>query len=83
MLLARIAILVACGTMVAFAPGYPVLMAGRAILGIAIGGFWSMSAAIAMRLVPAQDVPKALASSTAVTPSLPHSRHRSAASWAA
>ncbi|QDK34771.1 MFS transporter [Sphingomonas sp. IC081] len=60
-LLALIAMLVVSGTMVAFAPGYPVLMVGRAILGIAIGGFWSMSAAIAMRLVPAQDVPKALA----------------------
>jgi predicted MFS family arabinose efflux permease len=36
-------------------------MIGRALIGVVIGGFWSMSAAIAMRLVPAESVPKALA----------------------
>jgi predicted MFS family arabinose efflux permease len=36
-------------------------MIGRALLGIAIGGFWSMSAATAMRLVPDDMVPRALA----------------------
>jgi predicted MFS family arabinose efflux permease len=36
-------------------------MAGRALLGIAIGGFWSMSAATVMRLVPEDRVPRALA----------------------
>ncbi len=35
-------------------------MVGRAFIGVAIGGFWSMSAATAMRLVPAL-VPRALA----------------------
>lgn len=49
------------GTLVTFTPGYTLLMVGRALLGIAVGGFWSMSAAIAMRLVPMKDVPKALA----------------------
>lgn len=47
--------------MVAFAPSLNVLLLGRLLLGIAIGGFWSMSTATAMRLVPAAMVPKALA----------------------
>ncbi|RXJ78929.1 MFS transporter [Arcobacter sp. F155] len=49
------------GIIVAFAPNATILMIGRAILGICIGGFWSMSAATAMRLVPKDKVPKALA----------------------
>lgn len=60
-LLALTALLILSGAVVAAAPNYAVLMAGRAILGIAIGGFWSMSAAIIMRLVPPGSVPKALA----------------------
>lgn len=36
-------------------------MTGRALIGIAIGGFWSMSAATALRLVPRRRVPHALA----------------------
>ncbi len=60
-LLVLTSMLVLSGAIVAFAPTYLVFMAGRALLGIAIGGFWSMSAAIAMRLVPNQSVPKALA----------------------
>lgn len=53
--------LILSGTIVTFAPNYPVLMIGRAMLGIAIGGFWSMSTAVVMRLVPEQSVPKGLA----------------------
>lgn len=49
------------GTVVAIAPNYEIFMAGRALIGVAIGGFWSMSAATAMRLVPDDQVPKALA----------------------
>lgn len=49
------------GVIVSLAPNYPVYMVGRALIGVVIGGFWSMSAAIAMRLVPPQSVPKALA----------------------
>ncbi|WP_277984188.1 MFS transporter [Sphingomonas faeni] len=60
-LLVLTSLLVVSGAIVAFAPTYLVFMAGRALLGIAIGGFWSMSAAIAMRLVPSHAVPKALA----------------------
>jgi predicted MFS family arabinose efflux permease len=60
-LLAFTLLMVVSGTVVAFAPTYAVLMAGRALLGVAIGGFWSMSTATVMRLVPREQVPKALA----------------------
>jgi predicted MFS family arabinose efflux permease len=53
--------LIVSGSVVAFAPNYTILIIGRALLGIAIGGFWSMSAAAVMRLVPANSVPRALA----------------------
>lgn len=46
--------------LVAVAPSLHVLLMGRLLLGVAIGGFWAMSTATAMRLVPAKDVPKAL-----------------------
>ncbi|WP_268801823.1 MFS transporter [Sphingobium yanoikuyae] len=55
------ALMVVSGVMVALAPNAPLLMAGRALLGVAIGGFWSISAAVVMRLVPEESVPKALA----------------------
>lgn len=60
-LLSFSACLVLSGTIVTFAPNYTVLMAGRALLGVAIGGFWSMSTAIVMRLLPSQFVPRGLA----------------------
>ncbi|WP_423201679.1 MFS transporter [Dickeya dianthicola] len=41
------------GLMVTFASNGVMFMAGRALLGVAIGGFWSMSTATVMRLVPA------------------------------
>lgn len=49
------------GVIVANASNATILMIGRALLGICIGGFWSMSAATIMRLVPSNLVPKALA----------------------
>ncbi|HWU03263.1 MAG TPA: MFS transporter [Novosphingobium sp.] len=49
------------GIVVAAAPSFLVLMLGRAMVGIVIGGFWSLSAAIAMRLVPEAQVSRALA----------------------
>jgi predicted MFS family arabinose efflux permease len=48
------------GAMVAFAPNTAIFMAGRALVGVVIGGFWSMSAATVMRLVPESQVPRAL-----------------------
>lgn len=49
------------GPIIALAPNYATYMAGRVLIGVAIGGFWSMSAATAVRLVPASQVPRALA----------------------
>nr|WP_205300253.1 MFS transporter [Pantoea sp. Tr-811] len=49
------------GAVVALAPNYAAYMIGRALIGVVIGGFWSMSAATAIRLVPSDQVPKALA----------------------
>jgi predicted MFS family arabinose efflux permease len=60
-LIALTVLLVVSGTIVAFALNFLVLMIGRALLGIAIGGFWSMSAATIMRLVPAESVSRGLA----------------------
>lgn len=49
------------GIAIAMAPNYPVYMLGRALIGVVIGGFWSMSAATAIRLVPQHQVTRALA----------------------
>jgi predicted MFS family arabinose efflux permease len=46
--------------LIALAPSFSVLMLARALLGIAIGGFWALSTATVMRLVPEHTVPKAL-----------------------
>lgn len=49
------------GIIIGFAPNYLMYMLGRALIGIAIGGFWSLSAATAIRLVPQHEVARALA----------------------
>jgi len=46
--------------LIAEAPNFGVLMVARALLGIVIGGFWSLATATVMRLVPDESVPKAL-----------------------
>jgi len=53
-------LLVASNLLVAFAPTLALVLLGRVLLGFAIGGFWTMSAAVAMRLVPEAMVPRAL-----------------------
>ena len=53
-------LMAASGAMVAFAPSTLIFMTGRALVGVVIGGFWSMSAATVMRLVPGDAVPRAL-----------------------
>ncbi len=60
-LLTLTALMAVSGVVVALAPSYPIYMMGRALIGVVIGGFWSLSAATAMRLVPAAQVPRALA----------------------
>ena len=59
-LLSLTALMIVSGMMVALAPNAGVFMAGRALVGVVIGGFWSMSAATVMRLVPEREVPGAL-----------------------
>ncbi|MEE4786958.1 MFS transporter [Pseudomonas alliivorans] len=54
-------LLLLSGVTVTFAPNGVVFMTGRALLGVAIGGFWSMSTATVMRLVPKDSVAKGLA----------------------
>lgn len=44
----------------AFATNFAMLLTARIILGVALGGFWSMAAAMAMRLVPMRLVPRAM-----------------------
>jgi predicted MFS family arabinose efflux permease len=61
LLLALTALMAVSGAVVALASNYLVYMLGRALIGVVIGGFWSLSAATAMRLVPARQVPRALA----------------------
>jgi predicted MFS family arabinose efflux permease len=61
LLLSLTGVTVLSGVLVAAAPNYALFMAGRALLGIGIGGFWSMSTATIMRLVPAERVAGALA----------------------
>ncbi|MEP2427979.1 MAG: MFS transporter [Tateyamaria sp.] len=45
---------------VATAPGILTLLFGRVLMGIALGGFWSLSIATLMRLVPERDIPRAI-----------------------
>ncbi|GLQ53834.1 MFS transporter [Devosia nitrariae] len=54
-------LIVISGLTVALAPNYAIFMVGRALLGVAIGGFWSLSTAILARLTTSADLPKALA----------------------
>lgn len=59
-LLAFTLLMIASNLLVALSSSLTVLLAMRILLGIALGGFWSMAAAVAMRLVPANLVPRAL-----------------------
>jgi predicted MFS family arabinose efflux permease len=61
LLLLLTVLMCASGAVVALAPNFPIYMAGRALIGVVIGGFWSLSAATAMQLVPPAKVPRALA----------------------
>lgn len=61
LLLVLTALMCLSGAIVALAPNYATYMAGRALIGVVVGGFWSMSAATAMQLVPPSQVPRALA----------------------
>jgi predicted MFS family arabinose efflux permease len=49
------------GALIGSAQGFAMYMMGRVLIGVSVGGFWSMSAATAIRLVPARQVTRALA----------------------
>lgn len=53
-------LMVASNLLVAVSSSFTVLLLMRILLGIALGGFWSMAAAVAMRLVPSALLPRAL-----------------------
>jgi predicted MFS family arabinose efflux permease len=52
--------LIVSNLLVAFSPNLGFILAGRVLLGIAIGGFWTLAAATTMRLVPEAMIPRAL-----------------------
>lgn len=51
LLLGMTVLMAVSGLIIALASSYLMYMVGRAMIGVAIGGFWSMSAATAIRLV--------------------------------
>jgi DHA1 family purine ribonucleoside efflux pump-like MFS transporter len=59
-MLSLTSLLVISGIGAALATNLTLLLAARLLLGIGIGGFWSMMAAMAMRLVPERLLPRAL-----------------------
>ncbi|WP_455948087.1 MFS transporter [Lelliottia jeotgali] len=59
-LLSFTALMILSNALVALSSSMGVLLVMRVLLGVALGGFWSMAAAVAMRLVPPQRVPRAL-----------------------
>ncbi|EFL25961.1 purine ribonucleoside efflux pump NepI [Streptomyces himastatinicus ATCC 53653] len=53
-------LLIVSNLLVAVAANMVMLLLMRILLGVALGGFWSMAAAVAMRLVPPDVVPRAI-----------------------
>ncbi len=54
------ALMIVSSLLVAWSSSLGILLLMRIVLGVALGGFWSMAAAIAMRLVPLDLLPRAL-----------------------
>ncbi|WP_246646533.1 MFS transporter [Nonomuraea ceibae] len=61
LLVALMGLMTAANLASALAPGYPLLIASRVLVGVAIGGFWAVAGGLAVRLVPAPLVPRATA----------------------
>jgi predicted MFS family arabinose efflux permease len=59
-LVALTAAMLASLVLIALAPNFAFLMVARALLGVTVGGFWALSTATIMRLVPEGTVPKAM-----------------------
>jgi DHA1 family purine ribonucleoside efflux pump-like MFS transporter len=53
-------LLLASNLLAAFATHVAMLLTARVLLGVALGGFWALAAALAMRLVPARLMPRAM-----------------------
>jgi predicted MFS family arabinose efflux permease len=53
-------LLVLSNLIAATASGLPTLLVSRLLLGVALGGFWSMAAALATRLVPPEAMARAM-----------------------
>ena len=57
---ALMAMLIGSSALAATASGIEALLVARGVLGFAIGGFWAMMTALALRLVPPAQVPRAM-----------------------
>ncbi|UCI08936.1 MFS transporter [Mesorhizobium sp. B1-1-8] len=53
-------LLIASNLLAAFASSLTMLLLARVVLGVALGGFWAMSAAMTLRLVPMRLMPRAM-----------------------
>ncbi|ACQ79393.1 major facilitator superfamily MFS_1 [Beutenbergia cavernae DSM 12333] len=59
-MVALTALSVGSNVVVALAPSLPLMLAGRALLGVALSGFWALSLSVVSRLVPAQRLGRAM-----------------------
>lgn len=59
-LLTLTSLLIVSSLIASFADSLSVLLVSRFLLGIGLGGFWAMSVALAMRLVPGHLMPRAM-----------------------
>lgn len=59
-MLALSLLLVVSNLMAATATSLPVLLVARVLLGVALGGFWALAGALALRLVPADRFARAM-----------------------
>ncbi|MGF9691561.1 MFS transporter [Rhizobium sp. 0TCS1.26] len=55
------ALLIVASVLAALANGLTLLLVSRVLLGIGLGGFWAMAGAMALRLVPIEHLPRAMA----------------------
>lgn len=60
-MLALTGLLVISNLLAALASSLPALLTARVMLGVALGGFWSLAGALALRLVPADRFARAMA----------------------